>query len=74
MALQWLNSLPWTIIIIACLTLGLAPYNPPHVIEKLRMLGEGRLVRPLDIFDLVIHAAPWVLLALKAVSSLKRGG
>jgi len=31
------------------------------------MLSRGELIRPLDIFDLLLHAAPWVLLVLKLV-------
>jgi hypothetical protein len=34
------------------------------------MLARGQLVRPIDWFDLVLHATPWVLLVLKAVASL----
>jgi len=46
--------------------LGLAPFTPePHLLEKLKMLIAGELVRPIDIFDLVLHGAPWVLLVLK---------
>lgn len=57
-------SLP--LLLIAALTLGLAPFSPePHVWEKLKMLASGTLVRPIDIFDLILHASPWLLLALK---------
>ena len=43
-----------------------APITPePHVVEKLRMLSQGQLVAPMDIFDLVFHLAPLVLVALK---------
>ena len=50
-------------------TLGLAPFTPePHVWEKLKMLAAGTLVRPIDIFDLLMHGAPLVLVALKLVS------
>ena len=53
-------------LIVVCLTLGLAPFTPePHLLEKLRMLTEGELTRPIDIFDLVLHGTPWVLLVLK---------
>ena len=46
--------------------LGLAPFRPePHLWEKLKMLSAGTLVRPLDIFDLLLHATPVVLLFLK---------
>jgi hypothetical protein len=71
---QLLASLPWSVVIVVCLTLGLAPFNPPHIVEKLQMLVHGRLVRPIDWFDLLLHAVPWVVLALKAVVVVARGG
>jgi len=67
---EFISKLPWGMLVIACLTLGLAPFNPPHIWEKLQMLGRGQLVRPIDWFDLVLHATPWGLLVLKAISSL----
>lgn len=52
--------------IMASLLLGLAPFVPePHVWEKLKMLADGSLSRPIDIFDLLMHGAPWVLLVIK---------
>jgi hypothetical protein len=69
-----LAGLPWSLIIIACLTLGLAPFSPPHIWEKLQMLARGQLVRPIDWFDLFMHSIPWVLLILKAIYSLKGPG
>lgn len=65
-----LAKVPWDLALIACLTLGLAPYRPPHIWEKLAMLSKGRLRRPLDWFDLFLHGAPWILLVLKAIYSL----
>jgi len=62
----WLLEIPWSLLIIACLTLGLAPFAPPHIVEKLRMLFRGTLVRPIDWLDLVFHGIPWLLLILKA--------
>ena len=43
-----LDKLPWSILIFLCLTLGLAPFFPPHLFEKIRMLLEGQPVRPID--------------------------
>lgn len=63
---QILARIPIHIVILLCLTLGLAPFAPePHVWEKLKMLGQGTLVRPVDIFDLLLHGAPWLVLGLK---------
>lgn len=61
-----LDRLPLTYAVLAALTLGLAPFFPePHIVEKLRMLAAGQLTRPLDIFDLLLHAAPWAVLLAK---------
>jgi hypothetical protein len=59
----------WILPALACLTLGLAPYLPePHVIEKIRWLATGRRFRPVDVFDLVLHGAPWAWLAWSLLS------
>lgn len=70
-----LDQIPLTILILAALTLGLAPFTPePHIWEKLKMLVAGELVKPMDIFDFVMHAAPFVLLAAKLVRmAVQRG-
>ena len=69
MGLRRLDSLSWGVVALMCATLGLAPFDPPHVVEKLGMLSRGELSRPIDWFDLVMHGAPWVLLALKGVAA-----
>lgn len=61
-----LTQLPWPVVIVACLTVGLAPFAPPHIWEKLRMLFRLQLVRPIDWLDLLMHGTPWVLLIVKA--------
>ncbi len=68
--MEFISKMSWGMLIIACLTLGLAPFAPPHIWEKLQMLFKGQLVRPIDWFDLVLHGTPWVLLILKAVVSV----
>ena len=68
--MDYISKLPWGLLVLACLTLGLAPFSPPHIWEKLQMLAKGQLVRPIDWFDFVMHGIPWVLLILKAIASL----
>ena len=68
---RWISHISWPVVILLCLTLGLAPFQPPHILEKLQMLMKGRLVRVIDWFDLLLHAAPWVLLVLKGIVALK---
>ena len=68
-------KLPWSMIILFCLTLGLASFFPipPHV-GKITNISSGTLVRPIDWFDLIMHAAPWILLLIKIVLTMKENG
>ena len=69
--LQLLDKLDWATLIIGAIALGLAPFHPePHLVEKIRMLSQGALHKPIDIFDLLMHSAPLVLIVLKLI----RGG
>ncbi len=54
----------WKFVILACLTLGLAPFYPePHFWGKLRWVwGGAEGMKPLDWFDFVFHGWPWFLL------------
>ena len=64
--MKWLDRIPLSLLVVASATLGLAPFVPePHLWEKLKMLVAGTLVRPIDMFDLALHGAPWLLLLLK---------
>ncbi len=66
--MQWLDKIPFSTLIIISLTLGLAPFMPePHVVEKLKMLVDGSLAKPIDIIDLFLHGTPWVFLGLKSI-------
>jgi hypothetical protein len=72
--MAWLDKTPLGLLVLLALLLGLAPFVPePHLWEKLKMLAAGGLSRPIDIFDLVLHASPWVLLVLKLVRLATRG-
>ncbi|MDX1912920.1 MAG: hypothetical protein SFV22_15615 [Saprospiraceae bacterium] len=58
---------PWNdlkLILLGCLTLGLAPFVPePHVWGKLRWVAGGAVgMKPMDWFDLLMHGLPWLLL------------
>jgi hypothetical protein len=71
--LSWLDRIPYPILILVAVFLLVAPIRPmPHVVEKLIMLKNGTLHRPIDIFDLIYHLAPTLLLILKLIRSLTR--
>ena len=62
MIIKLFKKIPWTFLLPAAILLGLAPFKPePHLFEKIRMLGSGLLTRPVDIFDLLMHGGPLLL-------------
>ncbi len=64
--MAWLDRFPLKLLVAVALWLAVAPIVPePHLIEKIRMLSQGALQRPIDIFDLLLHTTPLVLLALR---------
>ncbi|MDC6406864.1 MULTISPECIES: hypothetical protein [Maribacter] len=62
----------WRVIILLCLTLGLAPFFPePHLWGKIRwILGGAKGMAIMDWFDVLLHGFPYVLLLRKIVLSL----
>ena len=71
--MRWLDSIPFPILIIIALFMGLAPFVPePHLWQKIKMLADGSLSRPLDIFDLFMHGTPALLLLIKLVRFKKQ--
>jgi len=72
--MQFIDNIPMGILLVLCVLLGLAPFVPePHLLEKIRMLSQGNLKKPLDIFDLLYHGAPFILLTIKLFRMQKRG-
>lgn len=64
--MQWLDKIDFLVILILAVILGLLPLFPePHLWQKLKLLADGELVKPLDIFDLFLHGGPTVLLIAK---------
>ena len=72
--MAWLDQIPLALLIVLSLTLGLAPFYPePHLWEKLKMLAQGTLTRPLDIFDFILHASAPIVLILKVLRMATTG-
>ena len=64
--MNWLDRIPLLLLAALAIYMAIAPIQPePHLVEKIRMLSQGTLSRPIDIFDLLMHATPLVLLVLK---------
>jgi len=66
--LKYLNRIPLLPLAIAAIFMALAPFSPePHLLEKLRMLSHGELVKPIDIFDLFWHSFLLLILAIRLI-------
>jgi len=66
--LKFLDKIPYSVLILFTIMMLAAPMTPmPHVVEKILMLTNGTLSRPIDIFDLCFHLLPLLLLILKFI-------
>ncbi|HEY5602192.1 MAG TPA: RND transporter [Gammaproteobacteria bacterium] len=69
--MKLIDQIPLWILLVLALGLGIAPPGShPHLLEKLSMLGNGTLVRPIDMFDLLLHGIFPVLLVVKLARML----
>ncbi len=65
---DFLDRIPYSILIVVTVLMLLAPFRPmPHVVEKLVMLKNGTLHKPMDIFDLFYHLLPLIILIIKFI-------
>lgn len=66
----------WKLFLLASLTLGLAPFNPPHILGKLQWILGGNAfsaehgMQGQDWFDVLLHGSPWVLLLISIILNL----
>ena len=66
MIFDFLDRMPYWVLIFLAVLMLLAPFRPqPHVVEKIIMLKNGALSRPIDIFDLLFHTVPAIFLLIK---------
>lgn len=73
--MSFLDRIPYPLLIGFTILMALAPFAPePHLLEKLRMLADGSLTKPVDIFDLFWHLLPAILLLLKFLHERKQVG
>ena len=64
--MRWIDRISLPVLALVAGWLAIAPVFPePHLIEKLRMLAQGTLRQPMDIFDLLLHAVPLALLLVR---------
>lgn len=64
----------WKLVILLCLTLGLAPFFPePHIVGKVRWLAGGAVgMTATDYFDVLFHGFPFLLLIRLIILKIKK--
>ncbi len=68
--MKYIDSLPFSTLIIMAFMLAILPYpmqDMPHSLEKIQMLLAGSLTKPLDIFDLIMHTGLLFILLIKTI-------
>jgi hypothetical protein len=66
--MRFIERLPFPFLLVLTVFMLGAPFVPePHLVEKMRMLADGTLTGPIDIFDVFWHLLPATLLAAKIV-------
>ncbi len=68
--MKLLDKIPLLPLAVIAIFLLIAPYpgEPmPHLFQKITMLMNGTLSKPIDIFDLFQHGIPITLLILKLI-------
>ena len=68
----------WKLFLLASLTLGLAPFSPPHIWGKLQWILGGNAfssdtgMQAKDWFDVLLHGTPWILLIISGVLNIPK--
>ena len=71
--LELIKKIPLLPLGVLALVMSLAPFQPePHLLEKTRMLLDGSLSRPIDIFDLFLHSIFLILFIFRLTISQTR--
>jgi len=64
--LKWIDKIPVVPLVGVAILLAVLPlHSTPHLLEKLGMLVQGALVKPIDVFDLFMHGTPAVFLIIR---------
>lgn len=62
----------WKIAGLAALTLGLAPFNDPHIWGKIMWIKGGAVgMKGMDWFDTLLHGLPWIWFLIAIIFTIK---
>jgi len=69
---NWIAGLPYGLLVVMALFMAIAPIQPePHLVQKFQWLMNGSPFKLIDVFDVVWHLLPTILIALKVWLSKK---
>ena len=66
----WVLEISWWAVGVGVLTLGLAPFYPPHLLNHGKSLILRHSLTAIDQFDLFYHSLPWLILLTKGTLSI----
>ena len=70
--MSFIDRVPTALLVILAVMMAGAPFTPePHLLEKYRMFSNGTLTKSVDIFDVIWHLFPTVLLVAKLFRQTK---
>lgn len=71
--MRWIDRIPKGLLVAMTVYLAGAPFLPePHLVDKWRMLLDGSLSQPIDLFDFFLHTLPMVVLAIRVWRDAQR--
>ena len=63
---QWVMGLPYGLLFVMAGFMALAPFQPePHLVQKFNWLISGVPFKAIDVFDVVWHLLPMILIGVK---------
>ena len=55
--MNWLDRIPLLLLVALAIYMAIAPIQPEqHLVEKIRMLSQGTLSRPIQLFYLTVQS------------------
>jgi len=63
---KWLEPIPFGLLTLISIWMLIAPIFPePHLVQKAMWLVQGQAFKAIDVFDVVWHLFPSILLLIK---------
>ena len=63
---SWIVELPYGLLIVMAIFMAIAPIQPePHLVQKFQWLMNGSPFKFIDVFDVLWHLLPVILIGLK---------